>query len=83
MIPLLVGAALASPLDAHLLYFIMIDRFQNGNEQNDETVNKQDPQAFHGGDLDGIIQKLPWLKEMGVDAIWMTPFFEMQTELIK
>lgn len=57
------------------IYFIMVDRFNNGNPKNDYDVNVHDPKAYHGGDLQGIIDKLDYIKEMGFTAIWLTPIF--------
>jgi alpha-amylase len=57
------------------VYFIMVDRFNNGNPKNDYEVNVKDPKAYHGGDLQGIIDKLDYIKEMGFTAIWLTPVF--------
>lgn len=43
------------------IYFVMVDRFHNGDPSNDAQVDLADPQAFHGGDLAGVIQRLDWL----------------------
>lgn len=59
-----------------LIYFIMTDRFCNGNKQNDINVNLNDPKAYHGGDIEGIIQKLDYIKSLGATAIWITPIVE-------
>ncbi len=56
-----------------LIYFIMVDRFNNGDINNDFEVNINDPLAYHGGDLKGIIDKLDYIKDMGFTAIWLTP----------
>lgn len=64
---------------ADVLYLLMPDRFSNGNPQNDvvkglkETTSSQQPDARHGGDLAGMQAALPYLKELGVTAIWPTP----------
>ncbi|MCM3719076.1 alpha-amylase family glycosyl hydrolase [Fictibacillus phosphorivorans] len=55
------------------IYFIMIDRFHNGDKKNDFDVDPTDPSAYHGGDFKGITKKLDYLKDLGVTAIWMTP----------
>lgn len=59
-----------------LVYFIMTDRFKNGNTGNDFNVDKNDPLAFHGGDFKGIINKLDYIKDLGFTAIWITPVFD-------
>ncbi|MBA2872067.1 alpha-amylase [Anoxybacillus calidus] len=58
------------------IYFIMVDRFNNGDSSNDYEVNVKDPKAYHGGDFKGIIQQLDYIKEMGFTAIWLTPIFK-------
>lgn len=74
------GALYAKPLDAHLLYFILVDRFSNGNPNNDIAVDRQDLQAFHGGDLEGVEQKLSYIRGLGADALWLSPVFNMRTK---
>lgn len=56
------------------LYYIMIDRFYNGRKDNDLSYerfhdNKQEIGTFHGGDISGVIQKLDYIKSLGVTAI--------------
>jgi hypothetical protein len=80
LIAFLVGTAFGKPLDADLLYFVLVDRFANGDPANDGGTDRQDPQAFHGGDLAGVQDRLGHLEEMGVDAIWLSPIFPMRTE---
>jgi alpha-amylase len=56
-----------------IIYFIMIDRFNNGDASNDFDVNLNDPKAYHGGDFRGIMEKLDYIKDMGFTALWLTP----------
>ncbi|MGH4117689.1 alpha-amylase family glycosyl hydrolase [Clostridium sp.] len=57
-----------------LIYFIMTDRFYNADTSDDKSdVNKNDPKAYHGGDLKGVIDKLDYIKSLGTTAIWITP----------
>ncbi len=58
-----------------LLYFVLVDRFANGNPANDGEIDLQDPQAWHGGDLAGVRQKLDHLEALGVTRIWLSPVF--------
>ena len=66
-----------SPED--VVYLIMPDRFANGDPSNDEPAeargshDRANPRAYHGGDLRGIREQLPYLKDLGVTAIWLTP----------
>jgi len=66
-----------------VLYLIMPDRFSNGDTSNDappdappEANDRRNPRAWHGGDLRGIIDRLPYLKELGVTAIWLNPWYD-------
>ena len=58
------------------IYFLMVDRFNNGDNKNDFKVDMTDPKAYHGGDFQGIINELDYIKDMGFTAIWMTPVFD-------
>ena len=58
------------------IYYMMIDRFNNGDQSNDENVKVDDPEEYHGGDFQGIIDKLDYIKEMGFTAIVLTPIFD-------
>ena len=64
----------------HFLYFVLVDRFYNGDQSNDQTIALNDPQAFHGGDLNGIEAKLDYLEDLGVDSLWLSPVFSMRAE---
>ncbi|MBO5382536.1 MAG: glycoside hydrolase family 13 protein [Bacteroides sp.] len=65
------------------LYLLMPDRFANGDTTNDQLqgmapyeVNRNNPDARHGGDLAGIEQHLDYFSELGVTALWFTPVLE-------
>ena len=63
---------------AQVLYFMMVDRFHNGNTANDEPVDDPEirPQANHmGGDLAGIIEKIRsgYFTDLGINTIWLSP----------
>lgn len=69
--------------DKDLIYLIMPDRFANGDPSNDsypnmrETgVHRDSMYSRHGGDLQGIMNHLDYLKDLGVTAIWLTPEIE-------
>lgn len=55
-----------------IIYFIFTDRFSNGDKKNDFNV-KNEPWAYHGGDFQGIINKLDYIKDLGATTIWITP----------
>lgn len=79
---------LSRSIKDEVFYFVMPDRFQNGDTTNDlgstthpESRGGFDPThdgMYHGGDLTGLEQKLPYLKEMGITSIWMTPIMRNQ-----
>ncbi|MCK6264000.1 alpha-amylase [Vibrio sp. ZSDE26] len=63
------------------IYFVMVDRFNNGDVSNDNSYGrKPDGQdeigTFHGGDLKGVIEKLDHIQSLGTDAIWLSPIVE-------
>ncbi|MBL4568220.1 MAG: glycoside hydrolase family 13 protein [Flavobacteriaceae bacterium] len=64
------------------LYLIMPDRFANGNTANDSTedtvekLNRNYNGGRHGGDLQGVIDHLDYLVELGMTALWSTPLLE-------
>jgi alpha-amylase len=61
------------------IYFLMTDRFNNGNPANDHAYGRKDDAAplrgYMGGDLAGVTAKIKegYFKDLGVDAIWITP----------
>lgn len=70
------------------IYFLVVDRFYDGDPDNSEGPNpelhdptRQEWGKYWGGDLQGVIDKLDYLKNMGVSAIWLTPLFEQVEEL--
>lgn len=70
------------------IYFLVVDRFYDGDPNNSEGPNPElyDPEGkdwgkYWGGDLQGVIDKLDYLKNMGVTAIWLTPLFEQIEDL--
>ena len=77
------GSAMRKGFDSSdFIYLIMPDRFANGNPNNDahpdlaDKPNRDDPWARHGGDLQGIINNLDYIEDLGVTAIWNTPVVE-------
>ena len=66
-----------------LIYLLMPDRFSNGDSTNDtqkgmlETgVHRDSMYSRHGGDIQGIMNHLDYLKELGITTIWLTPEIE-------
>lgn len=66
------------------VYFVITDRFYNGNEANDESygrekgnpVVQEDVAKFYGGDIVGLTKKLDYLNDLGINAIWITAPYE-------
>ncbi len=74
---------LSQTIDASdVMYLITPDRFANGNPENDSTedtlekVNRSNQDGRHGGDLQGIINYLDYIQELGVTTLWLNPFLE-------
>ena len=65
------------------IYFLMPDRFSNGDESNDrvpgmkdQSLNRDSIYLRHGGDMQGVINHLDYLQSLGVTTLWMTPVIE-------
>jgi glycosidase len=65
-----------------LIYLIMPDRFANGDPTNDDPpiskglFDRSKPHYYHGGDFQGIVDHLPYLKDLGVTAMWINPIYD-------
>jgi glycosidase len=63
-----------------VIYLIMPDRFDDGDPSNNYpdsgAYDRSAPRSYHGGDLRGIQQRLPYLKDLGVTSIWITPIYQ-------
>ena len=70
-----------------IIYFLLIDRFHNGDPTNDRGnnpashvtyvgTNSEALKTYQGGDLQGVIQRLDYLDSLGITAIWLSPFFD-------
>ncbi len=80
------GTSLRAPLTRERFYFVMADRFANGDPSNDaggltggplETgLDPSDKGFFHGGDIAGLSDRLDYIEGMGTTAIWLTPSFK-------
>src|SRR5262245_32128854 len=53
-----------------VIYQIMVDRFENGDRNNDLNVAPSVPGRYHGGDWQGVIDRLDYLEDLGVTALW-------------
>ena len=65
-----------------VIYLIMTDRFSDGDPSNNDPpqsagmYDRTRTRYYHGGDFEGIIAHLPYLKDLGVTAIWLTPWYD-------
>ena len=66
-----------------VIYLIMTDRFSDGDVSNNKPANspktandRNNPRGWHGGDFRGIKNHLDYLKELGITAIWLTPWYD-------
>ena len=65
-----------------VVYLLMPDRFANGDSSNDRSakspsiLDRTNGRYYHGGDLAGVRAKLPYLKQLGITAVWMNPIYD-------
>jgi glycosidase len=65
-----------------VVYLLMPDRFANGDPGNDDPaaspglLDRSKARYYHGGDLAGVIARLPYLKDLGVTALWLNPWYD-------
>ena len=70
-----------------VIYLIMPDRFADGDPKNNDPpksrglYDRRRARYYHGGDFRGIIDRLPYLKELGVTAIWLNPWYDNNDRL--
>jgi len=81
-----VSAVAARPIEDETIYFLLPDRFDNGDPANDSGglsgdrlhtgFDPADRAFYHGGDLAGVIRRLDYIKALGATAIWVGPVFK-------
>ena len=65
-----------------VVYLLMPDRFADGDPANDDPAvspglfDRARPRYYHGGDFRGVLEKLPYLKSLGVTALWLNPWYD-------
>jgi glycosidase len=66
-----------------VIYLVMPDRFADGDPSNNappgsprEANDRRNPRAWHGGDVHGLIGKLQYFRQLGVTALWLTPWYD-------
>ena len=92
LIPLTAGKVLSEAADlnrfdkeAQIMYFALVDRFNNGNTDNDAPLDDprvEGPANYYGGDLKGITQKIQdgYFAHLGINAIWLSPITQNPEE---
>jgi glycosidase len=74
-------------LPEDVIYFLMPDRFADGDPTNNDPAkskglyDRSKPRHYHGGDLQGVIDKLSYIKSLGATAIWTTPVYDNNDRL--
>ncbi|MGN6376611.1 MAG: alpha-amylase family glycosyl hydrolase [Sphingomonas sp.] len=84
--PAALAALRARKPQDEVIYFLLPDRFENGDPANDRggmtgdrSITGFDPTSsgfFHGGDLAGIVKRLDYIQGLGATAIWVAPVFK-------
>ncbi len=70
-----------------VMYQVMPDRFANGDTTNDSPAmspglhDRSQTRYYHGGDLEGLRRRLPYLKQLGITAIWLNPLYDNNNAL--
>lgn len=66
-----------------VIYLIMTDRFSDGDPANNVpagapalVTDRHQPRGYHGGDFRGLIERLPYLQQLGITALWLTPWYD-------
>jgi glycosidase len=65
-----------------VIYLVMPDRFNNADPGNDDPIaslgltDRKKPRHYHGGDIQGVRERLPYLQDLGVTALWLTPWYD-------
>ncbi|MEN1935767.1 alpha-amylase family glycosyl hydrolase [Paenibacillus sp. 102] len=62
-----------------VIYSIMVDRFNNGDAKNDKQLDVGNLEGYQGGDIQGIIKRIDYIKDMGFTAIMLSPVFKSET----
>lgn len=85
------ASADSTPPKSEMIYFVMLDRFANGDTANDAGsagssaqlyqtgLLKSDSGYYHGGDIKGLSNKIAYIKNLGFTAIWVTPIVRQNT----
>jgi glycosidase len=69
-----------------VIYLAMPDRFANGDPTNDDPggrglLDRTKARYYHGGDFRGLVERLPYLRDLGVTALWLNPWYDNANRL--
>src|SRR5690625_3692255 len=76
LLPIEIKAQPLSTLHEEIIYDILIDRFNNGNQKLSEQVDLNDPLTYHGGDIEGVTKKLDEIKNHGFTTVSLSSIME-------
>ncbi|UOQ86540.1 alpha-amylase family glycosyl hydrolase [Gracilibacillus salinarum] len=72
-------SVMAEEQPSEQIYYLLVDRFVNGDNSNDININIDDPSAYYGGDLQGVTDKLDHFNELGISMINLSPIMSAQS----
>jgi len=58
-----------------IIYFVLTDRFYDGDKNNNYNVDLLKPKSFHGGDFSGLKEKIDYFNKLGITTLWITPVY--------
>lgn len=80
-LPVSAGEKVEKNWQGELVYYIVVDRFHNGNPHNDgDDIDPHNLSAYHGGDIEGVSKKLDYLQKMGFTTIVLSSIFPGEEE---
>lgn len=65
-----------------VFYQILIDRFYDGDKTDNYLTDKNNPYGYHGGDLMGVLQNIEYLKELGINALLVSPVLDNVSQYV-
>lgn len=63
----------AKDWSGEVIYFVLLDRFADGDTGNNTLVDRSNPGGWHGGDIKGLTQHLDELVDLGITVLWINP----------
>lgn len=56
-----------------VIYQLLVDRFEDGDTSNDVRIDRASLGRYQGGDWQGVINRMGYLKQLGVTTLWISP----------